>query len=349
MEPGTTDAAPRPYRDRHVGLVCFGVLEILLGLLALFGLLSLALVGAMGSMSAATPGLSGRSLLPSAVMYLLAAVFFIWIGIGSILARRWARALMLIASWFWLVVGLIGLIGFAWIYPAIQATMLKASAAGAPSAPGSANPAGAPEMVAFIQGCMFVALGVFYVLLPVAFVLFYRSPHVKATCEARDPRPRWTDRCPLPVLGLSLFEGLGALACLGVALGYRVLAVFGFILTGLPALVLGLALAVLLALMAPATYRLAPWAWWAAAAFWCLGAASVVATAFHPFDWWQLYRQMGFNTEQLEQTGLGALLQSNRLVWISSVGFLPWLLYLVWVRRFFFTPAGRPAGAPAPS
>src|SRR5580658_4634236 len=129
MEPVAPTAAARPYRDRYAGLVCFGVLAVLLGLLALLGLMSvLLLVATNGTMSAGTPGVSGRALLPGASVYLVAAVFFLWLGIGSILARRWARALMLIAAWFWLVAGLLGLGSFAWIYPGIQSAMARGAA-----------------------------------------------------------------------------------------------------------------------------------------------------------------------------------------------------------------------------
>ena len=48
----------------------------------------------------------------------------------------------------------------------------------------------------------FLMMGFVFVLLPIAWVLFYRSRHVQATCEARDPVARWTDACPLPVLAL---------------------------------------------------------------------------------------------------------------------------------------------------
>jgi hypothetical protein len=51
----------------------------------------------------------------------------------------------------------------------------------------------------------FVFNGVVFVLLPAIWTYFYRSPHVKATCEARDPVARWTDACPLPVLGFCLW------------------------------------------------------------------------------------------------------------------------------------------------
>src|SRR5260370_21287117 len=106
MAPETRGPRARRYRDRRAGLVCFGVLEILLGLMALLGLLSLAFAGAMSRMAAApTPALTGRTLLPSACMYLLAAVFFFWMGIGSILARRRAPALVLLGSGFLAVGG----------------------------------------------------------------------------------------------------------------------------------------------------------------------------------------------------------------------------------------------------
>ena len=347
MEPVAPAAAARPYRDRYPGLVCFGVLEILLGLMALLGLMSvLLLVATNSTMSAATPGVSGRALLPGASVYLVAAVFFLWLGIGSILARRWARALMLIAAWIWLVGGLVGLASFAWIYPGIQSAMARGAAASANGSPGAADSAPA---LGFVQGCVFFVLAVVYVLLPLAFLLFYRSPDVKATCEARDPIPRWTDRCPLPVLGLSLIEGFGALALLGLAAAYHTLALFGLIITGLPAFAVDLGFAILFAFTALATYRLARWAWWAAVSLLGLGIASLVATAFHPINWAELYRQMGFDAGQIEHLGVLAILQDNRWLWVSALSLVPCLIYLVWVRRFFFPPIGGPQGqAPPP-
>src|ERR1035438_9907333 len=44
-------------------------------------------------------------LLPAVSIYGCMAVALIWLGIGSIKARRWARALLLIFSWSWLVMG----------------------------------------------------------------------------------------------------------------------------------------------------------------------------------------------------------------------------------------------------
>ena len=44
----------------------------------------------------------------------------------------------------------------------------------------------------------------FFVVIPGALVLFYSNKHVKATVERRDPHVRWTDKCPMPVLVMSI-------------------------------------------------------------------------------------------------------------------------------------------------
>ncbi len=97
---------------------------------------------------------------------------------------------------------------------------------------------------------------------PGILVRFYRSPHVKATFEAKDPSLPWTDRVPAPVLALTLLFGFGAVSgLLGVA--YRAFPVFGRILTGIPATLLSsLAVGALCALLAWGTYHRRPAAWW---------------------------------------------------------------------------------------
>ena len=71
---------------------------------------------------------------------------------------------------------------------------------------------------------------------PLAAVLFFRSPHVLATCAARDPRPRWTDRCPTAVVALVITSALTAISILPGLLGPRaVVPAFGTLVTGTPA------------------------------------------------------------------------------------------------------------------
>ncbi len=94
------------FKDRRTGLITFGILEILLGVLCvlLSGLMVLSQV--MLSRTTATP-LNWQMILPAIFMYLGIAVVFVWLGIGSIQCRGWARALMLIIAWIWLCVGIV--------------------------------------------------------------------------------------------------------------------------------------------------------------------------------------------------------------------------------------------------
>jgi len=81
---------------------------------------------------------------------------------------------------------------------------------------------------------MFLVFGIFFVIVPAIWIFFYGSRHVKATCEARDPVIRWTDACPLPVLGLCLWYCFRANDAGHAIAGHGVMPFFGMFLTGLP-------------------------------------------------------------------------------------------------------------------
>ena len=95
------------YKDRSTGLTIFGILTLLLGCLCgLFvPLILLGQVMAAKVPNAPAPNL--LTILPGIVLYGVLAVALTWLGIGSIMKRRWARALLLIFSWTWLVIILI--------------------------------------------------------------------------------------------------------------------------------------------------------------------------------------------------------------------------------------------------
>ncbi len=59
------------------------------------------------------------------------------------------------------------------------------------------------------------------VILPLLFVLFYRSRHVKATCESYHPAPDWSEACPLPLLALSLMFFVGAVTLMVLPISRR--------------------------------------------------------------------------------------------------------------------------------
>src|SRR5208282_5179824 len=210
---------PPAYKDRSTGLLVFGIVEICLGglavLAALFTLLSTVLVS-----RAAAPRLAVAA--PVILLYILLGVVFVTLGAGSIGARRWARALTLIVSWIWLIGGICGLI----IALAVVPATMRATIANMPQGPRPV-PAG---LMAAIVSLMAAFAALFYVVLPLVLILFYRSRDVRETCNRRDPVERWTDRTPLPIIGASLLLAYGGCASAAMALARPVLPVFRWVL-----------------------------------------------------------------------------------------------------------------------
>jgi hypothetical protein len=162
---------PQPethYSDRKTGLVLFGVAEIILG-----GLCALAVPMVLIGQIFARRGPDlphPPPVLPALTMYALMAGVFIWLGIGSILARRWARALVLCLSAAGLCGGVIGCAVLAFILPRMMETIAQNS-------PQPIQPAALVVMKVVAMGTIFVM----YVVIPGVLFLFYRSPNVRRT------------------------------------------------------------------------------------------------------------------------------------------------------------------------
>ena len=160
-------------------------------------------------------------------MYGFLAVALIWLGIGSIKARRWARALLLIFSWSWLVMGIFMTVIMPFIMAKVFASLPANARTGQPAMP----PAAITGTIIF----MVIFFGLFFVLIPAVWTFFYNSRHVKATCETRDPVTRWTDACPLPVLGFCLWTWLAVpMMFFWPLTGHAVMPCFGMFVSGLP-------------------------------------------------------------------------------------------------------------------
>jgi hypothetical protein len=245
---------PTPYKDRSAGLIIFGILTILLGCLAgLF--VPLMLIGQAASAKATGAAAPFSAILPAVLIYGVLAVALVWLGIGSIMARRWARALLLIFSWSWLVMGLIVLVFMAFLMPKILANL--------PSSGTTNQPALPPAAIAGMMVGLFLVFGVIFVILPAAWTFFYNSRHVKATCERRDPVTRWTDACPLPVLGFCLWLLFGVPMMLIMPIvGHGVMPFFGTFLTGVPGAMFCLAIAAIWSYAAWSLYKLEQRGWW---------------------------------------------------------------------------------------
>ena len=328
--PGAAPVAPTispSYKDRSTGLTVFGILTLLLGgLCALF--VPLMLVGQMVAARSNPSQTNPAAILPAIVIYGGLAVALVWLGIGSLRARRWARALLLIFSWSWLIVGLICMVGMAFVMPKVLAQQSAAGgASGQPAMPAAA--------IAGAMAFMFLFFGVFFILLPLVWLFFYKSPHVNATCKARDPVTRWTDACPLPVLALCLWLLFAVpMLLLMPIVGHGVIPFFGIFLTGLPGSLLCLAVAALWVYASWLLYKLDVRGWWLILiAFFVFTLSAVVTYARH--DVIEMYRLMGYPEAQIEQIQKIGLMTDHHMTWLTMLFMLPFLAYILFVKKYF--------------
>ncbi|MCX7824004.1 MAG: hypothetical protein N2689_00410 [Verrucomicrobiae bacterium] len=322
MTTPTLSPSAADFKDRRVGLIVFGIFVILLGCLCAL-LVPMMLFGHVVAARHAAQAANFRMIVPALLMYAGLAVAFIWLGIGSTLCRRWARALLLVWAWLWLICGAIGTAFLIMFLPEILAS---------PTPQGQSIPEPLRPVVTIVV--LGVSL-VIYLLLPGALVLFYRSRHVKATCEARDPVTRWTDACPLPVLAVSVVLAFGAFSMLTLPLAYNsVMPFFGTLISGAPATALCLVIMSLMIWTAWATYRLEPAAWWVTVG---LFAALMVSAAltFARVELIEMYRQMGFPPDQMAVMERLRFVRDRSVVWWMLLGAVPFFAYLLLVKKHF--------------
>jgi hypothetical protein len=311
------------FKDRKTGLVVFGILGIVAGGFCAL-IIPFMVFGMMMSHSAsqenATVPMPPGAMISSVAVYLMAAVWFIWMGIGSIKARRWAMALILVSSWLWLIAGICGFVFMALFMPNPYTNMPK-------------NSQVPEDMGSIIRVVTLGFMLVLYVIVPGVLVLFYGSRHVKMTCEHRDPQVRWTDKCPLPVLAVSLAFAAGACSIPFIGFYCWALPFFGTIVTGAAGAAIALACMVLYGYLAWGTYHLKTHAWWATLLLTISWGASAGIT-FARVSLMDYYAKMNYAPQQIEMMRAFVPPQSSLLV---SAGL--WLIvvvsYLIYIRKYF--------------
>jgi hypothetical protein len=324
LPPVETSALP-DHKDRSIGLLVFGILTILLGSMAGM-LLLLMLVGQVVVRSTHATVVPASILLLDVFIYGILAVALIWLGIGSIMARRWARALLLIFSWSWLVMGVFAVLGVVVFLPIVLENVRAAAPPGQPAMPAAA--------IGVIMVISCLMLGFFFIALPAVWIFFYKSRHVKATCEARDPVTRWTDACPLPVLGLCVWLWFSAPMMLVMPIiVHGVMPFFGMFLTGLPGTAFCLAIAALWAWCAWLLYKMDARGWWLILVAMVLFTVSAVLT-YARHDVIEIYQLMGYSQEQIDQIQKTGLLTGNRMAWITLFSIVPFLGYILFVKKY---------------
>jgi hypothetical protein len=320
------DASVPAYKDRSTGLVVFGIMTLLLGCLAglfvpltLFGLL-------MAAKAPNAPPQNHAAIMPVIVIYGGLAMMLIWLGIGSIKSRRWARALLLIFSWSWLIMGIFMTVVTPFFMSKVFANLPPDAKMGQPAMPPAA-------ITGMIVG-MTIFFGIFFVLMPALWTFFYGSRHVKATCEARDPVTRWTDACPLPVLVFCLWTWLAVPMMLVWPLtGQAVMPCFGIFVSGLPGALFCVVVAVIWGMAGWWLYRLEARGWWLIFTATVLFIVSALLTYAH-HDVIELYQLQGLPQAQIDQITKTGLLAGNRMGWLTTLCSLPFLGYLLFIKKY---------------
>jgi hypothetical protein len=317
-------AAP-DYKDRSTGLVVFGILTLLLGCLC--GLFMLLMLGQMRmARPAGSPPINPSGILPALVIYGGLAMTLIWLGIGSIQKRRWAQALLLIFSWSWLIVGVFMTATMPFFMAKVFANMPPNAKTGQPAMP----PAAITAMIIGMTLFFFVA----FVLMPALWTFFYNSRHVKATCEARDPVMRWTDACPLPLLGFVLWTWFAVPMMLVWPLtGHAVMPCFGMFVAGLPGGLFCLVVAAVWGVAGWWLYRLDARGWWLILVAMVLFVVSALLTYAH-HDIIEMYQLQGYPQSQIEQMQKLGLFTGNRMGWFTLLFTLPFLGYLLFIKKY---------------
>jgi uncharacterized membrane protein len=306
----------------------FGVIQIILGVMAAFGI-PIMLLGALMSRKATGATMPIGTYMLSCLTYGFACIFLIILGVGSIRARRWGYALTLIVSWMWLIIGTLATIMITAVLPSTFAIGFRKAAATNPNA--GNLPAG---VMAVILTIIIIVFAVFLIVLPLIFVLFYRRKDVEETCKRRDPVERWTDRCPLPVLAASLIFALASPYYVMMAVTTPLIPFFGRWLTGVPGAAGCVLLAAIDAFLAISFFRLKVVGWWVAMAAFTLRVVSIVLT-YSRGNLLQAYSQLGWRQSQLQAMSGNPMLRGNLILWWSLVYILVFIGYIFWTKRYF--------------
>jgi hypothetical protein len=324
------------YRDRSNGLVVFGVIQIILGLLAAL-MVPLAALGAF--LTRLAPGVTMRpgQYVSGIASYAVMAAVLLTLGIGSVQMKRWARALTLVISWYWLITGVLMTVLMTAVLPVVMRSVLRAQQ----NAAGQSGALSAGIM-AVILTIVIVFAAFFLIVVPIAFVVFYSRQDVADTCRDHDPVERWTDRVPLPVLGASVVFVVQALYLLSTGIATPMFPLFGRYLLGLSAIPWFLAFACLDTYLAVAFLRVKPIAWWIAVVVEPIRLLSMAVT-FSRADPMQAYAKLGWSDAQVQMLSSSPFFRSHVVLWWSLISAVLFFGYVLWLKRYFkMTAAPQP-------
>ncbi len=304
-----------PFKDRKGLIVTAGVFQILLGIVCLL-LAGLQVLGLVFSRMTAD---YNRMMLVAAVMaivyYAILCVVNIWLGVGAIRVRKWARALNLAMGWLWLICFGVMIV----VMPFLLSRMTAGMSAG--------------EASWIIVLVTMIIMGIMF-LVPLFFVLVFGSRHVRATFEARDPETRWTDRVPVIVLaGLLILFSLLVSYVQNILMG-PIFFLFGSFITGWVAVLLNVLMIGLFGAILVGMYRLKLRAWTACLVLVCLNMISY-GISFMTGGLEKYYELLGYTDDMLAQIEQMGITNTTWMGVMFGVGALVTVTYMFAIRKYF--------------
>jgi hypothetical protein len=280
--------SPPPFKNRRGWAIAFGIFEILIGCLVLLGIVLIAVASRLAPANASAPPMAARFLIGTAVFYGALACSFVAVGIGNVKLQRWARITMLAFSWVWLAMGVLSTAMFAAILPAMMSAARQNSAQAMPQ-----------NFEVIFRSVMFGVLGIFFIVTPLVFVLFYSGKNVKATYENAAGAAATSPRKPIAVLIATAWFTLGALGYLFI-FAAPILPLYGVVLRGWQAILAACIFELVNLWLALNLYRQRQMAWKVALAFICLSWVSLPVTMAR-MGTGGMYRAMGYTEAQVTQ------------------------------------------------
>jgi len=337
-------APPPAFTDRSTGLLIFGIIQIILGLLAAL-MIPFAMLGAF--MSRLVPGAAGMrpgQVVSGIVTYAVIAAALITLGVGSVQAKRWARALTLVTAWYGLIMGsLITILLTAVLPVSMRSVMAQAQQ----NSPDAASPGLSAAVVAIIVTLIIVFVAFFLIVVPLALVIFYGRKDVDLTCRHRDPVERWTDHTPLPVLGASAVLFIGAFFLLSAGITTPIFPFFGRYLTGIAGAGCFFAFAALDLYLSVALFRLRIAGWWIAVVAALVRIVSMALT-YGRADLMRAYSKMGMSGSELQMLNSTPLFRSHVILWWGLLSGILLFGYLLFLKRYFKPLTPSDVGLTAP-
>jgi hypothetical protein len=320
-----------PFAGLRAGSRTFGVIAIVLGGISGCTVLAIPLAWVMPQSNSQPRPRTGQ-MIGGGLMMVAYAVALIWFGIGACRLRRWVRPLGIAGSAIWALLGIMSLIATAFTIPELRASMH----------PGPAAASLPPGFDLVMVGFTIALLVAFGIAVPGACLWFYKKPQTGLMLDYYDPQPRWTDGCPLPILGLTMALTLLAVTSF-VTAPAAIDAIFGVVLFGLPAAALLLFEGAVMSVLARLVFLRRPAGWWGSVGLAVIWTASSAMALLHPRQV-EMGRRAGFSDQEIAAWNGGGTVAAQLTAGIPTMLFA--FGYLLYVRRFF-APTVKPISTSA--